>query len=98
MIRAIRLRPEAEKDIYEAAFWYEKQRLRLGHDFLDAAEKTFKLIAEHPLLYPVVHRSTRRALLSRFPFGVYFQIEGENMTVIAVLHASRSPERWRERT
>jgi len=72
MIRVIRLRTEAENDIYEAASWYESQRLGLGHDFLDATEATFQLITEHPLQYPAMHRNTRRALLSRFPFGAYF--------------------------
>lgn len=56
MTRVIRLRAEAENDIFEAASWYESQRLGLGHDFLDAAEAVFQLIAEHPSQYPLLHR------------------------------------------
>ncbi len=98
MISVIRLRTEAENDIFEAASWYEGQRSGLGHDFLDAIESIFQLIAEHPLQYPVMHRKTRRALLSRFPFGAYFRMEKEDIVVVAVMHASRNPVRWRERT
>jgi plasmid stabilization system protein ParE len=97
MTHVIRLRAEAEDDIYEAAAWYESQRLRLGHDFLDAIEASFARISENPLQFPVLYRGTRRALLSRFPFGVFFRVESENVVVLAVMHASRNPVRWRER-
>jgi plasmid stabilization system protein ParE len=98
MTHVVRLRAEAEDDIYEAAAWYESQRLRLGHDFLDAIEASFARISENPLQFPVLYRGTRRALLPRFPFGVFFRIERESVVVLAVMHASRNPVRWRERT
>ena len=98
MIRDIQLRAEAENDIYEAASWYESQRLRLGHEFLDAIEASFARISDNPQQFPVLHRGTRRALLSRFPFGVFFRIEDPSIVVVAVMHASRNPVRWRERT
>ena len=40
---------------------------------------------------PVVYRNTRRALLHRFPFGIYFQIEKTPVIVVAVMHGSRYP-------
>ena len=51
--------------------WYESQRSGLGHDFLDSTEATFRLILDRPVQYPVLHRSTRRAFIPRFPFGVF---------------------------
>lgn len=98
MTRVIRVRGEAEDEIYEAAAWYESQRLRLGQDFLDAVESMFARISENPLQFPVLYRECRRALLPRFPFGVFFRVEGEVVVVFAVMHASRNPVRWRERT
>ena len=97
MTRVIRLRKEAERDILEATTWYERQRENLGHQFLDALEATFSRIAENPLRFPMLHRGIRRALLSRFPFGVFFLVEPEALHVLGVLHASRHPTRWRER-
>lgn len=91
------IRPEAEIDIEEAAVWYEKQRPGLGDEFLDELRITCKTISETPAVYPVVHRSTRRALIRRFPFGVYFRIEDEQIIVFAVIHGSRHPRRWRQR-
>lgn len=75
MKRNVRLREEADRDLAAAASWYERQREGLGHEFLDEALSAFQLISEQPLTYPVVHRSTRRALMTRFPFGIFFRVE-----------------------
>ena len=98
MTQAVRLRPEAEQDLLEAAFWYEEQRTGLGIQFLDEALTIFSGIAEGPSMYPTVHRDTRRALMHRFPFGVYYRVENAAIVVVAVMHGSRDPRRWKKRT
>ena len=72
MTADVRLRPEAERDLADAAIWYEQQREGLGHEFLDEASATFSRIAENPLVSAIVHRGARRALMHRFPFGVFY--------------------------
>jgi hypothetical protein len=46
---------------------------------------------------PVVHGSFRRALLRRFPYCVFYSIEGEEAVVVGCFHAHRDPEVWRLR-
>ena len=94
----VRLRPEAEQDLADAAAWYEEQRQGLGHEFLDEVLTMLSSIAETPLMYPNVHRNTRRAVIHRFPFGVYFREESATIVVVAVMHGSRNPRRWKSRT
>ena len=94
MIREIRLRPEAEQDMTEAAVWYETQKQGLGHEFLDEILAMLSTITETPLIYPNVHRNTRRAVIHRFPFGVYYRVEEATIVVVAVMHGSRNPRRW----
>jgi plasmid stabilization system protein ParE len=93
----VRFRPDAERDVLEAATWYSGQRRGLGHEFLDALWSTVTAVAESPLAFPTVHRGTRRALMRRFPFGLYYRVEDSTIVVIAVMHASRDPHRWRSR-
>jgi plasmid stabilization system protein ParE len=93
----VRLRPEAEQDLAAAARWYEDQRPGLGQEFLDEALATFSAITERPLANSSVHESLRRALLHRFPFGVFYLIDGDAIVVIGVLHGSRHPDRWKSR-
>ena len=93
----VRLRPETEQDLLDAAVWYEERLAGLGPQFLDEALAAFTSIAETPLRYPAVHRNTRRALMHRFPFGVYYRIENDTIVVIALMHGSRDPRRWKIR-
>lgn len=95
---AVRLRPEAERDLAAAASWYEQQRAGLGQEFLDEFVVMKDRLSDTPLIWPIVHRSTHRALLNRFPFGVYFRIDGAAVVIVAVMHGSRSPSRWHGRT
>ena len=98
MITEIRLREEAEADLYEAALWYQQQQRGLGNDFLDEVYKSLQFIQQHPLAYPIVHRDTRRALTNRFPFGIFYRVEHEFIVVFAIMHASRHPRSWQNRT
>lgn len=97
MIYSIHVRPEAEVDIEEAAQWYENQQKHLGHDFLDELLTTVKTISENPSLYPKIYRQTHRVILSRFPFGVYYRLENNSIVIVAVMHGSRHPRKWKKR-
>lgn len=97
MTAEVRLRPEAEQDLLEAALWYEANEPGLGGQFLDRVQATLAAIAGQPTAYTAVHDSVRRALVKRFPFGVFYTIEDDGVVVIAVLHGSRHPRAWRER-
>jgi len=98
MTLEVRLRAEAEEDLADAAAWYEEQRPSLGKEFLDCVLSAFESIAERPRMYPTVHRGTRRALVQRFPFGIYYCIKKDSIVVVAVMHASRNPGLWKQRT
>ena len=78
--------------------WHQRQRAGLGEGFLEAVDTILGDIATHPKAYPVIHRETRRALLRRFPYAVFYRVYGEMMIVIACMHGRRNPIRWKSRT
>ena len=90
------VRPAAEADIADAALWYEL-RSPGPREFLRAVDVTLAEAARIPERYPVVHREVRRALLRRFPYGVYFVVAPGLVTVVACMHVRRDPRRWQER-
>ena len=94
----VRLRPEADSDLDEAARWYEEQRIGLGSEFLDEVLRVLSAISEQPEGFPVVHKEIRRAVTRRFPFGVYYVIGRTDLIVLAVMHGSRDPSSWKGRT
>jgi toxin ParE1/3/4 len=91
------VRSAAEADIAQAALWYEQRAPALGAEFLRAVDVALAEIARMPERYPAIHLACRRALLRRFPYGVYFIPTPEVICVIACLHARRDPHRWEER-
>ena len=92
------VRPAAAADIDEAFLWYEAQRAGLGHEFLAAAQRSIDDISEHPLRHSVVRRDTRRVLLRRFPYCIYYRVYDDMVVIVACMHGRRSPSRWQSRT
>jgi plasmid stabilization system protein ParE len=90
-------RPEAEAELLGARAWYEGERVGLGAIFAAAVETTVTAILQNPLAYPRVKGDTRRALVRRFPYAVYFRPIGDEIIVLAVMHGRRLPRRWRSR-
>ena len=91
------VRAVAGADITGAALWYEQRSPGLGTEFLRAADVTLAEIARMPERFPLVYHESRRALLRRFPYAVYFVASPELVSVVACMHARRDPRRWEER-
>ena len=97
MIRRVVLTPRALADVDDASVWYDKQRQGLGAKFRTFLDRTIERIIRTPEMFEVVHEGVRRAILRRFPFCVYFRVEGSRVVVLGVIHTSRSDEVWRSR-
>jgi toxin ParE1/3/4 len=82
----------------EARDWYESKRDGLGDEFLGLLGGTFDRIELNPFQYPIIHKTLRRALVDRFPYGVFYRIEESRIGVVAVLHTSRDPKLWKIRS
>ncbi|MDO8949819.1 MAG: type II toxin-antitoxin system RelE/ParE family toxin [Actinomycetota bacterium] len=91
------VRPDAEADITDAALWYEGQSQGLGSDFLRSVDACLADVARAPQRFPVIHRELHRALLRRFPYGLFFVAANGSITVVACLHARRNPQQWSQR-
>jgi plasmid stabilization system protein ParE len=94
----VHFRQDAETDVADAAAWYENQSAGLGAEFLDEILTTCNIIAENPQMYPVLYRGTRRAVIHKFPFGIYYRAENDLVIIVGVMHASRDPNKWKKRT
>ena len=78
-------RPAAAEDINAAFRWYARKSSDLGEGFLAAVQSTLDRIAVHPRMYAVILRNTRRrALLHRFPYGIFYRVYDEMIVVVGV--------------
>jgi plasmid stabilization system protein ParE len=97
MTRRFILRPRAENDIRSAFEWYESQRLGLGDQFLAALRERLEAVRNFPEANPIVYRDIRRAVVSRFPYLIFYVVGPTRITVLAVLHHARNPAVWPRR-
>ena len=88
-------RPAAAGDVEDGFRWYEEQRQGLGEAFVEEVGRTVRAVQATPQRYPVILRDTRRALLRRFPYGLFYRVYADHIVVVACMHASRDPIRWR---
>lgn len=98
MTRSTFVLPEAQRDIREAASWYERRETNLGVRFVREVRTSIRLIEENPLRFPEVEQDIRRALLKSFPYSIYFLKDTPDVVIVAVLHQHRRPGIWRART
>lgn len=54
-------------------------------------------IADNRLRYQVLRRDARRAIVHRFPYGVFYRVETSSIVVFCVSHLQRDPTSWKAR-
>ena len=94
-----RIIPQAQREITEAARWYDRERAGLGEEFLLELEEAVEQIRQNPTGCPLWEHyhgaaEIRRSRLHRFPYVVIFVRSGDLVRVIAVSHARRHPLYW----
>ncbi len=97
MIYSITYLPEVEKDVQDIYDWYEEQHPGLGEDFLLSSDASLSSVERNPLAYQKVFKVVRKANTKRFPFGIFYIIDKDVITVLAVIHLSRHPRTWKKR-
>ncbi|OMQ12776.1 type II toxin-antitoxin system RelE/ParE family toxin [[Flexibacter] sp. ATCC 35103] len=93
----IRFVKEALFDIENVVFWYEKQRIGLSYDFELCLEAGINTISRNPDLFQKKYKNIRMHFISRFPYGIHYRLEKDEIIVIGVFHTSRSPKNWSKR-
>lgn len=89
--------PAARVELNEAIDYYEERRTGLGWELYEEAQATIQRILDFPSAWPALSKKTRRCLMHRFPYGVIYQIEGDEVRIIAIAHQKKRPGYWRSR-
>lgn len=96
----LRWHPAAAREAKSARRWY-----RIDQDAPEAArrfqamlQRALSQIAEAPERWPVLVDDLRKRPLRGFPYRVIYQVRGDHVLVVAVMHERRRPEYWRRRT
>lgn len=86
MSHEVQVRRAAELDVAGAQLWYETRRAGLGTEFHSEVSQVIDRLAEAPLIYQVVYKDIRKAIVHRFPYLVWFRVLGEVVIVLTCTH------------
>ena len=89
--------PAALEEYLGAVEYYSNISQHLGEAFVNEVESGIERVLSHPKACQCIEGNVRRCLLRRFPFGIYYCIEDEEIVIYAVMHMSRRPDYWRDR-
>ncbi len=90
--------PDVSCEIKASYNWYQEKAEGLGQDYINELELAYQAIIEFPQTWPKFQKGFRRFLLSRFPFSVIYRKNGHSLYVVAVMHNSKKPGYWLNRT
>ena len=97
MTLRVRVTPEAQADLTEGRDWYEAASPGLGDLFITEVEASIRSAADWPNAATLVDEPIRRALVARFPYGVFYVVEDETLVVLGCVHVRRHPRVWKSR-
>jgi hypothetical protein len=82
----------ASGELVEAIEYYDEQRPGLGNELVAELDATLVTVTEYPEAWPLVTKSVRRALLSRFPYGVLYRVDDGEIIIAAFMDLRRDPK------
>jgi plasmid stabilization system protein ParE len=92
MLKA-RFSERANKEVVDAAVWYEEKSKGLGNEFLNEIQKVIDTIEKHPKRYHNTKDYYREALVKRFPYIIIYYFTPEILIIVSIFHASRDPKK-----
>lgn len=87
----VRISRSAEEDLLNGLAFYERQQAGVGAYFLDSLYADIDSLMLYGGTHPKPHGRLHRMLARRFPFAVYYDLQGVWVTVVAVLDCRQNP-------
>jgi plasmid stabilization system protein ParE len=91
-VAQVRITRPAETDLLEGYVFYEQQQAGIGDYFLDSLYADIDALALYAGIHPKPDGRLHRTLAARFPFAIYYDLDGEIATVVAVLDCRQNPD------
>lgn len=90
----LHLTEDAKKDYEEAKKWYDEIDEELGDYFETVIEDALFRVIENPVRNQIIAGDTRKAVVQKFPFNLFYIISDKSIVVTAILHQRRNPKHW----
>ena len=86
------IQPSALGDLRQGFYFYERQESGLGAYFLDSLFSDIDSLQLFGGIHSIHFVRFHRLLSKRFPYGIYYQVQGDSALVRAILDLRRDPK------
>jgi plasmid stabilization system protein ParE len=86
-----------KREINAAYRRYEKEKEGLGEEFAECVQEQIAFLEMNPKIHGKVFKDVRKSVVRRFPFCIYYTIEGDRVYIISVFHTKQDPAKWQAR-
>ena len=93
----VEFHPAALREVEDAQSWYEERSVIAASAFLRELSLAIQRVREAPGRHALAEAGTRRLVLDRFPFTIYYRVVTDVVIVVAVAHQKRRPGYWSTR-
>ena len=91
------IHPAALAELKAAVSWYLEQNESAAINFSAEVDQAVSLISASPQRWPAADHGTRRFVLRRFPYAIFYREQREVIRILAFAHGRRSPGYWKSR-
>ncbi|KAA6183805.1 type II toxin-antitoxin system RelE/ParE family toxin [Thiohalocapsa marina] len=81
----------ARRDLAAGFRFYQRQAPGLGGYFLDSLSSDIDSLLISAGVHAKAFRRYHRLLSKRFPYAIYYRMQGQEVRVVAVFHSRRDP-------
>jgi plasmid stabilization system protein ParE len=93
----VRFHPKARGELRLARGWYYERSPLSATAFAHGVDNAISRITESPNSYPLADYGTRKLVLQRFPFNIFYVTLQTEIVIVAVAHQKRRPGYWSSR-
>lgn len=97
-MKQLSFHPDVIHEIKGSYKWYEDKLEGLGDKYLSELEDGYTAIQNFPDTWATFQYGFKRYILNRFPFSILYKVTDTEIFIIAVMHNSRKPDYWLDRT
>jgi len=95
--KPLEIHPSALAELKSALKWYLDQNETAALKFAAELDRAMELVLATPQRWPTGGHGSRKFVLRRFPFAIFYREQEAVIQVLAIAHGHRRPGYWKER-
>lgn len=93
----VKFHPHARAELHAARKWYYERSPLSAFTFAQTVNSAIYRISEAPNTFPLADHGTRKFVLQRFPFNIFYRSGETEILIVALAHQKRRRGYWSDR-